>query len=144
MRTLTFTGSLRRQLFGSNIFNSRLCEDTVAKIWELHSIWGTFLPQASASLLEVQGKHEVITTVHAKPQLLNPKPYTITQMAQRQLRCSSKVNIYIYIYRSFHKTAGRPTNQLKCNGSVRGASWIKGARRIGSGQGRMGSHESDQ
>ena len=39
---------------------------------------------------------------------------------------------------------GRPTNQLKCNGSVRGASWIKGARRIGSGQGRMGSHESDQ
>ena len=35
-------------------------------------------------------------------------------------------------------------NQLKCNGSVRGASSIRGARRIGSGQGRMASHESDQ
>ena len=41
-------------------------------------------------------------------------------------------------------TVGRPTNQLKCKGSVHGASWIKGARRIGSGQGRIGSHESDQ
>ena len=39
---------------------------------------------------------------------------------------------------------GRPMNQLKCNGSVRGASSIRGARHIGSGQGRMGSHESDQ
>ena len=76
---------------------------------------------------------------------------------------ATSVLVYVEVMRSCETSTqngdniGRPTNQLKCNGSVRGASWIRGARvsdqdrvewdhtnRISKPDQLYGSHEADE